>query len=256
MQTFNHDGFALAFIDEGEGEPILLIHGFGSSHIVNWVTPGWAKTLREAGFRIIAFDNRGHGASTKSYEPEDYRAWKMAGDAAALLDHLDIPRAHVMGYSMGARIAAFMALDFPEKVATVIFGGLGRGMVDGVGDWDPIASALVTEDPASIPDAKGRMFRTFANQTRSDRRALAACIMTSRDVISAERIARITQPVLVAVGTKDDIAGDPEGLARLMPHAEALAIEGRDHMLSVGDRTFKKKALEFLRDHPIQRVTA
>ncbi len=251
MQTFNHDGFDLAFIDEGEGEPILLIHGFGSSHIVNWVTPGWVKTLREAGYRVIAFDNRGHGASTKSYEPEDYRASKMAGDAAALLDHLGIRRAHVMGYSMGARIAAFMALDHPEKVATVIFGGLGAGMVDGVGDWDPIASALVAEDPASIPDARGRMFRVFADQTKSDRRALAACIMTSRDLIGADRIADINQPALVAVGTTDDIAGDPEYLARLMPHAEAFAIEGRDHMLSVGDRAFKKKALEFLGKHPL-----
>ncbi|MGN6767585.1 MAG: alpha/beta fold hydrolase, partial [Rhizobiaceae bacterium] len=113
MQFFNHDGFDLAFIDQGDGEPVLLIHGFASSHSVNWVTPGWVKTLTEAGYRAIAFDNRGHGASSKSYEPEDYRAQKMAGDAAAMLDHLGIPRAHVMGYSMGARIAAFTALDYP-----------------------------------------------------------------------------------------------------------------------------------------------
>jgi pimeloyl-ACP methyl ester carboxylesterase len=251
MQFFHHDGFDLAFIDQGNGEPVLLIHGFGSSHIVNWVTPGWVKTLTEAGYRAIAFDNRGHGASSKSYEPEDYRAQKMAGDAAALLDQLGIPRAHVMGYSMGARIAAFMALEYPEKVATLIFGGLGEGMVTGVGDWDPIADALLAADPASIAHARGKMFRTFADQTKSDRRALAACIRTSRDLIGADEIAGIYQPTLVAVGTTDDIAGSPAALADLMPHGEAFAIEGRDHMLSVGDRTFKKRALEFLREHPI-----
>jgi pimeloyl-ACP methyl ester carboxylesterase len=251
MQFFHHDGFDLAFIDQGDGEPVLLIHGFGSSHVVNWVTPGWVKTLTEAGYRVIAFDNRGHGASSKSYEPEDYRAQKMAGDAAALLDHLGIPRAHVMGYSMGARIAAFMALEYPEKVATVIFGGLGEGMVKGVGDWDPIAEALLAEDAALVTHPRGRMFRAFADQTRSDRRALAACIRTSRDLISAAEIAGIHQPALVAVGTTDDIAGSPSKLAGLMPHGEAFAIEGRDHMLSVGDRTFKKRALEFLRAHPI-----
>jgi pimeloyl-ACP methyl ester carboxylesterase len=251
MQFFHHDGFDLAFIDQGDGEPVLLIHGFGSSHSVNWVTPGWIKTLTEAGYRVIAFDNRGHGASSKSYEPEDYRARKMAGDAAALLDHLGIPRAHVMGYSMGARIAAFMAIDYPEKVATVVFGGLGEGMVKGVGDWDPIADALLAEDPSSVTDARGRMFRTFADQTKSDRRALAACIQTSRDLIGADEIADIYQPALVAVGTTDDIAGSPSKLAELMPHGEAFAIEGRDHMLSVGDRTFKKRVLEFLREHPI-----
>jgi pimeloyl-ACP methyl ester carboxylesterase len=251
MQFFDHDGFDLAFVDQGDGEPVLLIHGFASSHKVNWVTPGWVKTLTEAGYRAIAFDNRGHGASSKSYEPEDYRAQKMAGDAAALLDHLGIPRAHVMGYSMGARIAAFMALDYPEKVATLILGGLGEGMVKGVGDWDPIADALLADDPASVTHPRGRMFRTFADQTKSDRRALAACIQTSRDLIGADEIAGIYQPTLVAVGTKDDIAGSPAALADLMPHGEAFAIQGRDHMLSVGDRTFKKRVLEFLREHPI-----
>jgi pimeloyl-ACP methyl ester carboxylesterase len=251
MQFFHHDGFDLAFIDRGDGEPVLLIHGFGSSHIVNWVTPGWVKTLTQAGYRVIAFDNRGHGASSKSYEPEDYRARKMAGDAAALLDQLGIPRAHVMGYSMGARIAAFMALEYPQNVATLIFGGLGEGMVKGVGDWDPIADALLAADPASITHPRGKMFRAFADQTKSDRRALAACIRTSRDLVGADEIAGIYQPTLVAVGTTDEIAGSPSKLAELMPHGEAFAIEGRDHMLSVGDRTFKKKALEFLREHPI-----
>lgn len=251
MQFFSNDGFDLAFIDEGGGEPVLLIHGFASSYRVNWVTPGWIRTLTEAGYRAIAFDNRGHGSSTKSYDPEVYRPARMADDAAALLDHLGIPRAHVMGYSMGARVAAFLALDHPERVATVIFGGLGEGMIEGVGDWDPIAEALLAEDAAAVEGRRARMFRTFADQTKSDRRALAACIETSRELVSPQQAAEIRQPALVAVGTADDIAGSPEGLARYMPRAEVFAIEGRDHMLSVGDRTFKKRALEFLRAHPI-----
>lgn len=251
MQSFFHDGFDIAFIDEGEGPPILLIHGFGSSHFVNWVSPGWVKTLREAGYRVIALDNRGHGRTSKSYEPADYTPEKMADDAAALLDYLEIPRAHVMGYSMGARVTAFMALRHPEKVATAIFGGLGIGMVEGVGEWDEIADALMTDAPENIPTARGRMFRKFADQTKSDRRALAVCIATSRTLLSPQEVGRIGQPVLVAVGTKDDIAGAPEPLAALLPHGEAFAIMGRDHMLSVGDRTFKKRVLEFLEEYPL-----
>jgi len=254
-QFFTHDGFELAFIDRapvhGEGEPVLLIHGFASSHMVNWVSPGWVKTLTEAGYRAIAFDNRGHGLSSRSYDADDYTPEKMAGDAAALLDHLGIRRAHVMGYSMGARISAFMALATPEKVATLVFGGLGYGMVDGVGDWDPIAHALLAPDPAAIAHPRGRMFRAFADQTRSDRRALAACISTSRSELTEAEVARIMQPTLVAVGTRDDIAGSPEKLAALMPNAEAFEIEGRDHMLSVGDRTFKKRVLEFYAENPL-----
>jgi pimeloyl-ACP methyl ester carboxylesterase len=186
MQHFSHDGFDLAYLDEGAGEPVLLIHGFASNMRVNWVSPGWVKTLTEAGYRAIALDNRGHGASSKSHRPADYYPDKMAADAAALLDHLGLERAHVMGYSMGARVAAFMALAFPEKVATLVFGGLG-----------------------------------------------------------------IAQPTLVAVGTTDDIAGSPEALAALMTNASAFAIEGRDHMLSVGDRTFKKRALAFFQENPL-----
>jgi pimeloyl-ACP methyl ester carboxylesterase len=251
MKHFSHEGFDLAFLDRGAGDPVLLIHGFASTHHVNWVAPGWVKTLTDAGYRTIAIDNRGHGASTKSYEPADYTPAKMAGDAAALLHHLGIERAHVMGYSMGARIAAFLALEEPAMVATLVFGGLGGGMVDGVGDWDPIAEALLADDPAAIAHPRGRTFRAFADQTRSDRRALAACIMTSRQELTEADLHRIFQPTLVAVGTKDDIGGSPDALADLMPNAEAFAIEGRDHMLAVGDRSFKARVLDFLEKHPL-----
>ncbi|WP_274427067.1 alpha/beta fold hydrolase [Chelativorans sp. YIM 93263] len=251
MQTFTNEGFDIAFIDEGKGDPILLIHGFASNHLVNWITPGWVKTLTDAGYRVIALDNRGHGQSSKSHEPDDYTPSRMAGDAAALLAHLKIERAHVMGYSMGARITAFLALEYPGNVATAIFGGLGAGMVEGVGAWDTIADALLAEDPETIPDERGRMFRDFADQTKSDRRALAACISTSRELLTPEQMGRITQPALVAVGTKDDIAGAPETLAELLPHGEAFAIERRDHMLSVGDKSFKKRALQFLEENPL-----
>ncbi len=255
MQTFSHDGFEIAFIDRepesGSGDPVLLVHGFASSHHVNWVAPGWMKTLTEAGYRAIAFDNRGHGRSTKSYDTADYTPHAMAGDAAALLDHLGIGKAHVFGYSMGARISTFLALEHPEKVATLILGGLGSGMIDGVGDWDPIAEALVAPDPEAITHPRGRMFRTFADQTRSDRQALAACIETSRELIAEDQLAGIRQPVLIGVGTKDDIAGSAQELAALLPDAEAFDIEGRDHMLAVGDRSWKAKVLQFLEDHSL-----
>lgn len=254
MQFFSHDGFDFAYIDQQpspDAEPVLLIHGFASTHMVNWVSPGWVKTLTDAGYRTIALDNRGHGSTSKSYDAADYTPEKMAGDAAALLGHLGISRAHVMGYSMGARIAAFLALAEPQLVATLIFGGLGSGMVDGVGDWDPIASALLAEEAESVTHPRGKAFRAFADQTKSDRRALAACIATSRAELTEAEVARITQPTLIAVGTKDDIGGSPDELAGLMPNAESFAIEGRDHMLAVGDRSFKQRAVEFLKEHPI-----
>jgi pimeloyl-ACP methyl ester carboxylesterase len=251
MPFFSHDGFELSYLDRGQGEPILLIHGFASSILVNWVNPGWVKTLEDAGYRVIAFDHRGHGLSSKSYDEADYAPEKMASDAVALLNELGIYRAHVFGFSMGARVAAFMGLEYPERAATLIFGGLGIGLVEGVGEWDPIGDALLADDPAKITHPRGKMFRAFADQTKSDRRALAACIRPSRRELTPAQVRQIHQPVLVAVGTKDDIGGAAAPLAKLLPAGEAFDIEGRDHMLSVGDRTFKARALKFLQEHPI-----
>lgn len=254
MQSFRHDGFDLAYLDSpagGDGATVLLIHGFASSVAVNWINPGWIQALNDAGYRAVAIDNRGHGRSAKSHDKADYLPAKMADDAVALLDHLGIDRAHVFGYSMGARISAFLALRHPERVATLVFGGLGIGMVEGVGDWDPIAEALLAEDADAIEHPRGRMFRAFADQTKSDRLALAACIETSRELVSEADAARIAQPTLIGVGTRDEIAGSAEELAALMPNAVAFAIERRDHMQSVGDRSFKARVLEFLKEHPL-----
>lgn len=251
VKYFEHDGYKIAYREEGHGDPILLIHGFASSSLVNWVSPGWFRVLTEAGYRVIAIDNRGHGLSDKPHDNDAYYPDKMASDASALLDHLDIQKAHIMGYSMGARISAFLALQAPQKVHSVIFGGLGIGMVTGAGDWEPIRIALLAEDPATITNPRGIMFRKFADQTKSDRLALAACVVTSKELVSAQDMSRISQPALVAVGTTDDIAGDAQELADLLPNGAALDITGRDHMLAVGDKIYKKGVLDFLENNPL-----
>jgi pimeloyl-ACP methyl ester carboxylesterase len=153
-----------------------------------------------------------------------------------------------MGYSMGARIVAFMALGAPERVRSLVLGGLGIHLVDGVGLPESIAEALETRSLDDVGDATGRTFRAFADQTKSDRRALAACIRGSRQVLTREQAAAISVPVLIAVGTADDVAGAAAPLAALIPGAQALDIPGRNHMLAVGDRVFKSGVVAFLQD--------
>ncbi|MDQ0393931.1 alpha/beta fold hydrolase [Labrys monachus] len=251
MLHFDHEGLEIAYVDEGEGEPILLIHGFGSNHQVNWVGTGWVDLLKRQGRRVIAFDNRGHGQSSKPHVPDAYHPARMAGDAAALLDHLRIGSAPVMGYSMGARIAAFMALDHPHRVDALILGGLGIHLVRGEGLPPTIAQAMEAPSLADVHDAMGRMFRAFADQTGSDRRALAACIRGSRVQLNPAEAARIVQPVLVAVGTRDPIAGSARDLADLLPNASVLDIPGRDHNPAVGDKVFKQGVLAFLAEEAV-----
>lgn len=250
MRTFDSDGVEIAFIDEGEGEPVLLIHGFASNAATNWVDTGWVRTLKQAGRRVIAIDNRGHGESEKLYDQAKYPAPVMAGDAGRLLEHLNIPRADVMGYSMGARITAFLTMNQADKVRSAIFAGLGINMVRGVGGAGPIAMALEAPSIDDITNETARMFRAFAEATGSDLRALATCVRSAREKITAESLGRITAPVLVAVGTNDEMGGSARDLAELIPGAEALEIEGRDHMKAVGDRSFKQGVVAFLEQRP------
>jgi pimeloyl-ACP methyl ester carboxylesterase len=247
MQTFLSDGVVIAYLDQGSGDPVLLIHGFASNTAVNWVDTGWVRFLTGNGFRVVALDNRGHGQSQKLYNQDSYGAPLMAEDARRLLDHLGIVRADVMGYSMGARIAAFLAIAHPERVRSVIFGGLGINMVRGMAGTGPIAHALEAASIDEVTNPTARTFRAFAEQTRSDLKALAACIRSARNPITAEDFKRIRCPVLVAVGTDDVVGGSAAALAALIPGAEALEITGRDHMKAVGDRQFKDGVLAFLR---------
>jgi pimeloyl-ACP methyl ester carboxylesterase len=246
MQSFDSDGVQIAYIDEGEGEPILLIHGFASNIAANWVDPHWVRTLIKAGRRVIAYDNRGHGQSEKLYEPEVYGAPMMAEDACRLLDHLGIARADVLGYSMGARIAAFLVLAHPERVRSVIFGGMGIHMVRGMIGSGPLAKALEAPRIEDVTNDTARSFRAFAEQTGSDLKAMAACMRGPREKVPAERLGALTVPVLVAVGSDDVIGGSGQALADLIPDAQFLDITGRDHMKAVGDARFKQGVLDFL----------
>lgn len=250
MPSFTHDGVEISYLDEGNGAAIVLVHGFASNKDINWVGTGWVTTLVRAGHRVIALDNRGHGASSKLYDPADYHTDKMALDVRALLDHLKIERADVMGYSMGARITAYLTVREPRRVRSAILGGLGIRLVDGVGLPESIADALEAPSLADVSDPSGRTFRAFADQTKSDRKALAACIRGSRQVLSREQVGAIGIPVMVAVGTKDDVAGSADDLAALIPGARALHIPDRDHMLAVGDKAYKMGVLEFLNQRP------
>jgi pimeloyl-ACP methyl ester carboxylesterase len=246
MQKFNSAGVDIAFQDEGQGAPLLLIHGFASNGRVNWQATGWVKTLLAAGYRVITIDNRGHGESQKLYDPQQYSAPMMAEDAARLLEHLGIVKAAIMGYSMGARISAFLTMQRPELVSRVIFAGLAERMVLGVPGAEAIAQGLAAATARDITDLSARAFRIFAESTKSDLKALAACILSSRVKIKPEALSRIACPVLVVAGEVDDVAGPVQPLVDLIPGAVGVLLPGRNHMNAVGDSGYKKAVLAFL----------
>jgi pimeloyl-ACP methyl ester carboxylesterase len=247
MQKFNSDGIEIAFIDEGQGEPVLLIHGFASNIRVNWVSTGWVKYLLDAGFRVIAFDHRGHGESEKLYDQAQYSAPLMAADAARLLEQLKVGKANVIGYSMGARVAAFLTIQRPDLVKKVVFAGLAERMISGVPGAEAIADALEAESAAAVANQSAKSFRVFADQTKSDRKALSACIRSSRVKIKPEALAAIKVPVLVVAGELDDVSGKVQPLVDLIPGAKGLTLPEKNHMSAVGDREFKRDSVSFFK---------
>jgi pimeloyl-ACP methyl ester carboxylesterase len=246
MQKFNSDGVEIAYEVAGEGLPVLLVHGFASTARINWGETGWIRFLTDAGRTVITFDHRGHGESQKLYDSAQYSAMMMADDAKRLLDHLGIAVADVMGYSMGARVAAFMLISHPETVRRAVLAGLAERMIAGVPGSDAIAAALEADDLATVTDLTGRAFRIFAMRTGGDLKALAACIRSSRVKIRSDALAMVRSPVLVVAGDRDELAGDIQPLVDAIPGATGLSLAGKDHMSAVGDLQFKREALRFL----------
>jgi pimeloyl-ACP methyl ester carboxylesterase len=230
----------------GEGPPVLLIHGFASNARVNWIDTSWVKTLNKAQYQAITFDNRGHGRSGKLYEPGLYSADLMAEDAKRLIEHLGYTAVFVIGYSMGARIAATLMLRYPALVSAAVLGGLAANLIRGLGQTEEIAKTLEADQPDPQTDKAVLGYRKFAEQTGSDRKALAACMRASRQEIPHSELMRITAPVLVVAGAEDVTAGPVEPLVEALPNAEGLVLPGRDHMKAVGDRMFKEATIKFL----------
>jgi pimeloyl-ACP methyl ester carboxylesterase len=246
MQFLTDDIATIAYEVWGEGRPVLLIHGFASTGRVNWVDTGWVRTLNQAGYQAITFDNRGHGRSSKFHDPKFYAATLMADDAHRLIAHLGHDRLAIMGYSMGARIAALLAIDHPEHVTAAVLSGLAANMMRGIGDTEPIARALEADSLAAVSGETARAFRSFAEQTGSDLKALAACMRSARQTISEEELQRIRVPVLVVAGSEDMTAGPVEPLVAAIPGAKGVILPGRNHMNAVGDRLHKESVVAFL----------
>lgn len=245
MPSFSTADGDFAYLDEGTGQPVVLVHGFASSARVNWLDTGWIDWLVRADYRVIALDNRGHGQSVKPHDAEAYRLEKMANDVKVLLDHLSLERVRAMGYSMGARVLLEFAISNSDRLEKLVLGGMGGTMAKAGLDKEPIATALLAPSLDSIDDPVGRSYRLFADQTRSDRQALAACIRGYGRPVDPAETARIAVRTLIAVGTKDVVAGSAAELAAMIPGAEVLDIPNRDHMRATGDKIFKEGVTSF-----------
>jgi pimeloyl-ACP methyl ester carboxylesterase len=250
MATFERSGVPIHYVVEGSGPPIVLVHGFASSVRGNWRAPGIIDALLTAGRQVIALDCRGHGLSGKPHDPELYAGAAMTEDVIALLDHLVLPQVDLMGYSMGAWLAASLLVNHPERFRTVILSGVGDGLLAGGlprARSEAIARALEAKDPSSAPGA-ARAFRVFAEQQKNDLAALAAMQRAAREPLDSSRLGRVKKPVMILIGQGDTLVGSADKLAATIPGAHYSKVPG-DHLSAVGAPEFRRAVGAFLSEH-------
>jgi pimeloyl-ACP methyl ester carboxylesterase len=252
MPNVTLNGVDLAYDDIAPVGPvqrtILLLHGFASNRKEGWRRTGWYAALERRGFRTLALDQRGHGESARSHDPADYGRPQLAADGLALLDHLGVRRVDVLGYSMGTRTALQMAIDAPDRISNLLLGGVGGKLFDPPrqGGVELMAQAMAAEDAESIQDPMLKSFRQFADEQGEDRRALAAFSAAANPPLDRDALGRLPMPVLVAAGQRDDLAGDPEALARIFPHGKGVSLPGCDHFSAIPHASLKATVFDFI----------
>jgi pimeloyl-ACP methyl ester carboxylesterase len=252
MAYFDSNGVQIYFEEHGQGEPVVLVHGFASRADHNWGAMNWFTTLA-AHYRVVALDCRGHGKSGKPHDSAAYGGETMGEDVIRLMDHLGIKRTLIMGYSMGGRIVTGLLMLHPERLRAAVLGGIGAATATAPSfNRKPIVDALLAENISTVKEQRAREFRQFAEATGNDLKALAAVMASNREDFSAEQIAaqKIRVPVMIVIGTKDLLVGNPKLLHDSIPGSKLVMLEGHDHLSAPSDKHYKEAVLEFFKSAP------
>ena len=261
-RTFDASGVPIRFVEQGAGEPVVLVHCYTGNLDDQWIATGVLDGLA-VDHRAIAFDLRGHGRSGKPHDAGAYGA-EMADDVVRLLDHLDVARAHVVGYSMGAHIVALLLVRHPGRLVTATLGGAtgrrrwsadddARVEIEAAEmDRGSLRAQILRLWPAGRPLPTEDMIdaRSTHQLAGQDPRALAAIRRSNRaQVVDEARLATVRVPTLGIVGTRDPYLADFRSLAATMPSLRVETIEGATHGNAAARPEFLAALRAFLRSH-------
>ncbi len=260
---FDSAGVRLRYVERGRGEPVVLVHGFSSHVERQWVQTGVFGKLSER-YRVTALDGRGHGQSGKPHDPGQYGP-QAAQDVPRLLDHLGLPRAHIVGYSLGAILNHYLVTRAPERFQTcVLAGATGRFR------WNDELQRRLEEEAAEMEQGSQRSQilrlwpRDQPQPTEDQVRKLSARALAGQDhralaasrrgggnlLITPAEVAAVRVPTLGVVGTADPYLAEFRALKELNPAIELVTIEGASHSTAPGRPELAEAILRFLAAHP------
>jgi len=242
----SRDGIAIYYDDQGDGAPVVLLHGYVGDSNVDWVRSGIFDRLLDEGFRVVLYDARGHGLSDKPHDVASYAGDMLANDTRTLLDELGFTACVLVGFSLGARTALRVA-SLDDRITAVVALGLGETSLQKHRGNNLVSEAMEAEDPKSIEHAGVRRFRRMADAIGADREALAAVMYAERPEVPTYADA-VKVPVLVIAGSDDESAGSPDPLAAALPDGRGITTAG-DHA-GVKDQAAAQEAMiAFLTEH-------
>jgi pimeloyl-ACP methyl ester carboxylesterase len=247
-QFFDSNGVRIRYVDQGSGPPVVLIHGFSGSLESGWVETGVLPNLA-TDYRVIALDCRGFGQSDKPHDPKSYGI-EMSQDVVRLLDHLGIPRAHIVGHSMGAGITAQLLTTHPDRFLTATLSGAA-----GRQQWTPqdaaaaeaeavefeqgipFRSLILRTAPSDQPKPTDEAIQARSQQllARNDRLAMAAVVRSrGEQTFSAVQMAAVQVPTLGLIGSADANLAAMKQLTSVLPTLKVVVIEGATHSGTLG----------------------
>lgn len=237
------DGTQLAYRELGHGRPVVLIHGYFSNGLVNWVKYGHAAAIAARGFRVIMPDLRGHGDSAKPHDPAAYPPDVLTDDGFALIDELGLTEYALGGYSLGGRtVLRMLARDATPDRAVVAGMGLD-GVLHGTGRNDHFRHILENLGTFGRRSPEGKA-EAFLKSTGTDPAAVLQLLDANVDT-PREKLAAIDTPVLILAGTEDDDNGPAEALAAALPRGQAARVPG-NHMSVIAQPALGLAIADFL----------
>ena len=224
-------------------QPVVLVHGVGSSFEHGWRAGGWVDLLGDADRPVVPIDLLGHGTADAPHDPAAYAHLDATLEATLPAGEVD-----AIGFSLGAQLLLRIASRTPERFGRLVLIGIGENMfrTDGT---ETLAAAFESETTADPDDLTIRLFVQLARSAGNDPLAIAACLRRESEPFTPADAARVTCPTLVIIGDRD-FAGPPEPLVEALPDAQLVMLRGVDHFRAPSEFDCIDAALEFIEAVP------